>query len=392
MFIFAPYFKLKTTKIYTYRVYRLVEQISEEWDSFGSDIFLSLAYLKSQENALPDNMSCFYIAVYKGAEIVGKSVVQHLKLSGKEMFQFRGGGMSGLLVNLLNVNLLCLGNIKLTGEHTYALKPYNNETEFIIQLKLALKEIRQICKTEKKSVQLVLIKDFYPDKKNELSKILPKYRAFSVQPNMSLQLNKNWRNFEDYIQAMKTKYRTRTKRVFKKSEAIFFKELDLNEIKVQEEQIYSLYQNVLRNTDITPYLLPPNFFYEMKKELQENYLFFAAYEQNEIVSFYTLIRNQSNLQSGFLGYLTVKQKEKQLYARMLYEMIDYAISQGFESIEFSRTALEIKSTVGAKPHEIYGFLQHTSPFINRVLVLLFPLFYKPKNWIQRNPFKEHEQE
>jgi hypothetical protein len=49
---------------------------------------------------------------------------------------------------------------------------------------------------------------------------------------------------------------------------------------------------------------------------------------------------------------------------MLYDMIAYSINKGYKKIIFARTALEIKSSVGAKPIEMYGLMKHSNYFIN----------------------------
>jgi hypothetical protein len=61
----------------------------------------------------------------------------------------------------------------------------------------------------------------------------------------------------------------------------------------------------------------------------------------------------------FLGYNESIQRNKMLYLNMLYDMIAYSINKNFKEIVFARTALEIKSSVGAKPQILYGFAQHS---------------------------------
>jgi hypothetical protein len=50
-----------------------------------------------------------------------------------------------------------------------------------------------------------------------------------------------------------------------------------------------------------------------------------------------------------------------LYLNMLYDMT-YSINKGFKEIIFARTALEIKSSVGARPIQMY--IGHTNPVVN----------------------------
>jgi hypothetical protein len=89
----------------------------------------------------------------------------------------------------------------------------------------------------------------------------------------------------------------------------------------------------------------------------------------------------------FLGYDENVQREKMLYLNMLYDMIAYSINKGFKEIIFARTALEIKSSVGAKPEEMFGFIQHSNPLLNKKMEQLFCYLEPQKEWNQRNPFK-----
>jgi len=72
---------------------------------------------------------------------------------------------------------------------------------------------------------------------------------------------------------------------------------------------------------------------------------------------------------------------------MLYDMIAYSINNGFKEIVFARTALEIKSSVGARPQKMYGFVEHSNYTINTKMDKLF-CYLEPKiSWQERNPFK-----
>lgn len=76
-----------------------------------------------------------------------------------------------------------------------------------------------------------------------------------------------------------------------------------------------------------------------------------------------------------------------LYLNMLYNMTEFGIENGFEKIIFGRTALEIKSSVGAEPVNMSGFIFHTNPLINKYIGKLFNSLEPEVNWQQRHPFK-----
>ena len=78
---------------------------------------------------------------------------------------------------------------------------------------------------------------------------------------------------------------------------------------------------------------------------------------------------------------------KMLYLNMLYNMTEFGITHQFKKIIFGRTALEIKSSVGAKPEKMYGLMKHSNWFINLFIAKLFRYFEPEMIWTERNPFK-----
>ena len=74
---------------------------------------------------------------------------------------------------------------------------------------------------------------------------------------------------------------------------------------------------------------------------------------------------------------------------MLYDMIQIGIDEKFTRISFGRTAMEIKTTVGAIPNPTNLYLKITNPLLN-----LFggPVIrnIKQETFVPRHPFKGQE--
>ena len=121
--------------------------------------------------------------------------------------------------------------------------------------------------------------------------------------------------------------------------------------------------------------------------MKDKFLFYGYFENEKLMGFNTLIKNGSQMDTYFLGYDETIQREKMLYLNMLYDMIAYSINKGFAAIIFARTALEIKSSVGAKPEEMVGYIQHSNGLINRKMEQLFCYLEPETEWKERNPFK-----
>ena len=90
----------------------------------------------------------------------------------------------------------------------------------------------------------------------------------------------------------------------------------------------------------------------------------------------------------FLGYDDKIQREKMLYLNMLYDMIGYSIKKQFKKIIFGRTALEIKSSVGAQPQEMFGYIKHSNRIVQSQMHRVFNSLQPKVEWQKRNPFKQ----
>jgi hypothetical protein len=100
-----------------------------------------------------------------------------------------------------------------------------------------------------------------------------------------------------------------------------------------------------------------------------------------------MIVNGDSLDTYFLGYDDSVQREKMLYLNMLYDMIACAIHNKYREVVFSRTALEIKSSVGAVPIQTFGYLEHKNALVNRFMPTLFGYLEPEVQWNPRNPFQ-----
>ncbi len=369
-------------------IYRNPKDLPENWDKISYNHFLNRPYITAIYNACPDNMESFYVGIFQDDLLVAKSVVERFYLEGKKIFRYAKNSFQKGLQSLLNEQLLSVGNMMLTGENLLAKESNITWEEAFNELQNAVKEISRICKKEKKKIGLILYKDFYSELNKKTQKLLPSsYLNIKVQPNMIMDIPSEWNTSDDYLNAMKSKYRIRAKRAFKKLGKVEIKNLSLEEVISLQENIYNLYLNVASEAIFSAYEMPKNYFTELKRQMPNDYHIFGCFLHGELVSFYGVIDNHPILETGFLGYDPKYLHSHQLYLNMLYRMIEFGIEHNYSRIIFSRTALEIKSSVGAVPIETFDFIEHTQPIFNQILRKSFSYFSPKMEWEQRHPFK-----
>lgn len=338
-------------------------------------------------------MECFFIGIFEGEELIGVSLAQYLNVDKLISFGERLHCMKTRVRNFafrqFASHVLIIGNNMITGQNGYAFSKSIDFQDISILLRSMADEIIKYFKKKCIRIHLVSFKDFY----EECATGLKQYHFqslfdFTVQPNMIFKLHTDWKSMADYVSSLSKKYRDQFKRSHKKYEGIECVELTWEQIQQNESRIYELYYHVALNASFNTFFLAPNHFSTFKKQCGDRFKLFGYYFEGKLVGFHTLLLNGKTLETYFLGYDASLQKEKMLYLNMLYNMTEFGITHQFERIIYGRTAMEIKSSIGASPIPMHGFMYHTQPLINRCVPQLFKNLEPPVAWEQRHPFKE----
>lgn len=377
----------------TYQIYSSIAQLPKKWDEVAHEnAFLQTPYLKVLEESAPTNMQCFYVGIFEKNSLIGVALAQYLDLNKLESFGERDQCIKTYIRNFIFKNFashaLFLGNNMITGQNGYRFNKQIDTITIAEILSKCAEEITRYLKKKDIKIHIVTFKDFYQESATELKKsTFSLLYEFNTQPNMIFELQNQWKTNAKYIEALTKKYRDQYKRAHKKFEGIETRELSLDDIILKENRIYELYFHVAKNAPFNTFFLAKNHFSTFKKQCGEKFILIGYFLNNELVGFYTLLLNGNTLETYFLGYDEQIQKEKMLYLNMLYDMTKFGIENQFKKIIFGRTALEIKSSIGAEPILMTGFIYHTNKWINKFISRIFPKLEPTLVWQQRHPFK-----
>ncbi len=377
----------------SFTIYNSVTSLPKTWNEVAiSNIFLQTRYLQVLEDSAPVNMECFYIGIFEKEYLIGVALAQYLDLNKLESFGERDKCFKTFIRNFVfkrfASHTLFLGNNMITGQNGYAFAKEISFKELSTILLQSATEITNYFRNKNVQIHLVSFKDFYENCSVELKKnAFNTIYEFNTQPNMIFYLDKKWKTESDYLISLTKKYRDQYKRAQKKFNGIIVKNLSLDEIIKHEETIYNLYHYVAKNAPFNTFFLSKNHFSTMKRQCLDHFLIYGYFLDEKLIGFHTMLLNGKVLETYFLGYDAKIQKENMLYLNMLYNMSAYGIVNGYEKIIFGRTALEIKSSIGAIPINMSGFIYHNNKFINKYIGRLFKKLEPSLHWQQRNPFK-----
>jgi predicted N-acyltransferase len=358
------------------------------------NVYFHRKFLKSLEKNHPEILFYYTILVDKDKKPIALATIQivdfyidtiknDLEILLRKIKNI--GRKLHIIPNQKPLKLLICGNTFVSGEHGIFMKP--NQQKKLVVKELA-KAILHLVNTDKKlKIDAFLLKDFINESlfiSDEFKDF--NYHPFSVEPNMVLTLHKEWQTFEDYLASLKTKFRVKARKAFKQSTAIKMEEVTLQNIAKHLPEMTTLYQKVASNADFNLGNFNLETYTNLKENFGDNYILKTYWIHHKIVGFISGIINQNSLDAHFVGIDYQLNREHAIYQRMLYDYIEIAINKKLKTINFGRTASEIKSSVGAIPQDLTMYFRHKKSITNRILKLFLQKI-QPTPFQQKFPFK-----
>ena len=257
-----------------FKIYKSVSELPESWDSLSThDIFLSSTLLKGLEQSYPENISAYYLAVFKDDKLVAIAILQRVQMYLKSIFRDNTSWIkqqtTAVISKITKGNILVLGNLMHTGQHGFSFNTSEiTFKEFLNVTYKAVESLSEIIKTNfGKTIRIIAFKDYFF--KHAIHNEAPFFKAHKlyqveVQPNMLFSIDTNWDSIEAYKLALTKKYKRRYKSALKKNEPIEKRELSLEDLSIHQESIYKLYKEVSDNAGVNSFILPHHHFYELK--------------------------------------------------------------------------------------------------------------------------------
>ncbi len=391
-----------------YSFFRSIAAAGREWDAAApaDNLFLQRSYLSVLEANPPLGMRFAYLVFYQNESPVGVAICQIKYFKGddninesehetdREACFFTGLAkwLKRRVAGMMAADILICGNMLLTGEHGYYFDYQKISKEKAIDLlENSLVEVLGHMEREGVRMPVILLKDIAPDHRDQGEALVKKgFVEFVIQPNMVLDLP--YRDFDGYLAAMSTKYRTRAKRAFKKIDIAAKRELSLADIQRELPRIYALYRDIATNAGFNMIDLNEQYLLALKRDLGQHFSMHGYYLDGELLAFYTTIQNGPELEAHFLGYDKSHNHDLQLYQNILYDIVRIGLKAGCTHIVFARTALEIKSSVGATARDLWCYLRHQNTLVNRFSGTVLDYLKPVEEWQPRHPFKDDHAE
>jgi len=210
-----------------------------------------------------------------------------------------------------------------------------------------------------------------------------------VEPNMIVNLPAGVVTLSDYLDHFSKKYRHRAKHILKLSAPLEKRRLTPHEIEKYQIRINELYTQVFQHAKFKLVHLSQNYFKDISLSHPNEFYIDAWFRGDEMLSFASGFCLPNEVEAHYIGFDYKENKEYDLYQTILYSYIERAILAKKSKVNLGRTASEIKTTVGAKAHELMCYIKPQNT-VSKIIMKPFMQYLQPSEWIPRHPFKGEE--
>ena len=362
------------------------------WNALAAhaSVYLSPAYLRVLEQFGPENLRQRYAIIYGAnarplAAVAAQSVSLSVSRVQKRDDPRRTRAVAAPLRRIEERMLVC-GNLLSWGQHGVAFAPDANKSELWPAVAEALYRLRRADRLSG-DTDLVMVKDI-PDTDAADAAALARYsyRPLETDPDMVLELKPQWRNYEDYLASLNSKYRKTSRQIDKEIAAAGCRVESLEDLSGHAAALHALYLQVHENARLRLVTLKPEFIPALSQTFGDDLRCTVIRREDELLGFVTTLKDGETAVGYYIGFDRATNAEAPLYFRLLQAVVDDAIKLGCRRLSLGRTALEPKARLGARPAPLRVWIRHRIPALN-VLVrgLLHAAHHDEAP--ERNPFK-----
>ncbi len=376
-----------------------IENISGIWDYVNTKgILNSYQYLKALEQANPEGLKSYYCLLTDRKEALGMFLFQikdfnlrkslNVHTHSNHVFDKLWASVKNGFISNINHHLLIVGNVLITGQFGINYCNKLNIDQKLKYLNLSVDAFAEFMNKNKGfRIKSILLKDF--EKEEDSNVQIPKYSKFTVDPSMHIDIR--WDSFDDYLADIKSKYRVRYKRAVKKGSALNVKSFNLEDLQQYKNRMHELYKQISQNVSFNLFDLHAEYFIELKKNLGEDISIKGIFIDDTLVAYYSLIYDDDHkeMDAHFLGYELSSNHDNQTYLNILYWILQDSIDKKVKKVNLSRTAMEIKSSVGAEGETLFLLAKHRNGFINWLVGKFLNSYVPDNSWLPRSPFKSN---
>jgi hypothetical protein len=357
----------------------------ESWPT--EDLFVSLPFLRLQEDCCGEQFDFRYAVRFLGGRPVAGAALHRLALSGHKLLPYSNNRWHGVLrqiIDRVGLALWTCGSIFIGGPSGYWIDgSFGEGGRWLARCMHTVQ-----AESERPGRTVSVMKDMPVEHEDVAHAVCEEgFRLTVNEPCMVLDFDPSWTSEEDYVAALKARYRSEHRRTRAAFEGLERRPLSGDDIRARAERVDWLYRQVVERAPIVPVHVNPSFLARLADDLGERSSVVGYFDDGELVAFNTRLLANDRYESYLFGMDYALAKSHRLYKNILFDDLADALARGYPRIDWGRCALESKSALGSRPVFYPSGVRLPSRLFTRGLVRVSERIGHT-TWVQRHPFRD----
>jgi len=365
----------------TSQVFSSFDDAPADWRALcpRDDLAMDPAVLSISQRTLADQCRCWGVIVYDHGKAIGCAALSQFPTELAEIshpgFVRMREAIRRVWPGFLRVNVLFCGLPIPSGSRHLRARVGDDETigRVVAEVDRAMRRI-----AGRTGARLLVFKEL-ETASGPLAEALRQagYMQGGIPP-MHL-LNRPFRSFADYREALKSRYRAQIQRSQKKLKAAGFESLTGRGRAFFDahwnDEVHQLYVAVQRRAELKLELLPSAFFSEIARALGDEVSLSVIRRDGRVCAFTFAITRAGTHYNLYSGLDYALNAAGDLYFNLFYLDLDQAFRSGATSVHMGQTSDSFKSRLGSVAEPLYFFVRARSSGLNAALGLFAPLAF-----------------
>jgi predicted N-acyltransferase len=346
---------------------RVADLSSEDWDALRSPAdcgFMDRRFVEAVEASRIGGGRCWSLLVYCGDRPMASACLSLFHADGAIVAsgwaRRATEWVRRLWPNYLKFNVLFCGLPVSAGEGhlNFAAAATGADRRQVVRLIDA--EMRKLAREHR--AKILIFKEFDEETYHDCAE-LEALGYIGVESTAVSTLECGFASFDDYLAAMRKRYRANIGRFERKFASAGMRLAAFSGDDAAErytDEMHRLYEAVVEHSKTRLEILPAEFFRQLARRFEREFLLIAAYDGQRPVGFFSAIRATPIASTLFVGLDYERSAEACVYHNLFYAYLREVLSPGLRRIEFGANSDDFKARIGCRQRANYMYVAATN--------------------------------
>lgn len=205
---------------------------------------------------------------------------------------------------------------------------------------------------------------------------------------MEMNIDSSWQSFEDYVESLTRKYRSRANKIVAAAASIEVVQMSTEMVRRYRSDIEKLFRNVIEKQEFVLTASGASYIAALKELYDENFEVTGFFDGKKLVAFSSAFVGNDDYEVFYVGFDNDANNTHQLYFNILFRSLERSVLLRKKILKLGRTSFDAKASLGARA-KARNYLVKLHHVPDRALKWFVDYFssLEDSRWKLRDPLK-----